>query len=81
MLARIKLISRYKKYFGFKYRKIFCCSLILSLVDYCLPAWGFICNSKIDRLNGVIFKMKYWIILDKPSTSNEKWNILKNVTF
>jgi hypothetical protein len=74
MLNRIKHITRYKKYFNFKYRKIFCCSLILSLLDYAIPIWGFLCNTKLDRLDTVILKMINYVILDKPISS--KWEAL-----
>jgi hypothetical protein len=73
MLSRIKHISRYKIYFMQRQLKIFSNSLVLSLLDYCLPVWGFLCNTKIERLDNVIMNMIENVILSRRVKYNEKW--------
>jgi hypothetical protein len=77
MSARIRLISRYKHYFDYKYLKIFCSSLVLSLVDYCLPVWSYLCNTRIDRLNAIVMKMIECNILNRRVSAEEKNKVLE----
>ena len=77
--GRIRLIARHKKFFDFTYMKIFCTSLILSIVDYSLPIWGYLCNHKIDRLDNLLMKMIECCIINRSLQFNEKWSTLESL--
>jgi ribonucleases P/MRP protein subunit RPP40 len=57
MLARIRMIGRYKTFFSVKRLKVFTDSLVVSLLNYCLPIWGYQKETKLDQLNNVLVKM------------------------
>ena len=55
--SRISLLHRRKRHFRHTDMIMFCNSLVLSLIDYCLPIWSGICDSKIDKLDRKIVHM------------------------
>lgn len=56
MSARLYMLKRYKNYFTARWRHIFCTSLILSVLDYCLPVWGNVSQTKLERINKIIYR-------------------------
>ncbi|CAL8083510.1 unnamed protein product [Orchesella dallaii] len=65
MTSRTYMLNRYKKYFTFKWRHIFVTSLILSLLDYCLPVWGNLKQTKLSRINRIILRSAKLVVLGK----------------
>lgn len=55
--SRIHLISRHKHSFSHERLIIFSKSLIVSVIDYCIPVWGGICQSKMNRLDYLLDKL------------------------
>jgi|GEM_PF-2076559 len=79
MNHRISLICKHKRFFSEKRIKVFCESLVISTLDYCLPIWGEISQGKIDRIDGVILRMcnklfSKRVTVCKPQV---KWNALE----
>ncbi|CAL8088493.1 unnamed protein product [Orchesella dallaii] len=64
MTSRLYMLKRYAKYFSFKWRHIFCTSLVLSVLEYCLPVWGTLSEGKLDRINCIILKLAKYVVLD-----------------
>ncbi len=56
MSSRLYMLKRYKNYFTARWRHIFCTSLILSVLDYCLPVWGNVSQTKSERINKIIYR-------------------------
>jgi hypothetical protein len=79
MLFRINLISRHKYIFEHKRLLVFTNSLVLSILDYNLPIWGYICNSKIDRLDRQIIRMMEKCILGRTIPEEEKWHFFEKL--
>lgn len=64
MTARLFMINRYKGYFTYKWRQIFVTSLVLSLVEYCLPIWGNISETKCEQINSIMLKAAKLVIMN-----------------
>ncbi len=63
MNNRIFLLNRHKHLFTFKWRHIFVTSLILSLLDYCLPVWGDVPEYKAKRINRILLRAAKLVLL------------------
>lgn len=63
MNNRIFLLNRYKHLFTFKWRHIFITSLILSILDYCLPVWGDVPEYKAKRINRILLRAAKLVLL------------------
>jgi len=56
IMGRVRLIKRYTRNYPRKQVHMFVNSLIFSIVDYCLPVWGYMCNTEIERLDKALLK-------------------------
>jgi len=84
MINRTYLLSRYKKYFNEKWRMIFATSLIMSLLEYCLPVWGKLSEYQLQRLNNIIIKVAKSVVLNKVKitrTTESKYEILEKLNW
>jgi len=64
MCSRIHLLRRYKKYFNEKWRVIFATSLVLSLLEYCLPVWGNLSETQLERIDSIIVRLAKQAVLN-----------------
>jgi ribonuclease P/MRP protein subunit RPP40 len=75
MSQRIYLINRQKKCVSQKWLQIFCTSLVISVPDYCLIAWGNLSHSKYKRIDLLLFKAAK-IVLPKQKFNKNNRNEL-----
>lgn len=64
MNSRVYLINRYKHYFTYKWRHIFSTSLIISVLDYCLPVWGNLPENKWKRINRILLRAGKMVLMN-----------------
>jgi ribonuclease P/MRP protein subunit RPP40 len=81
MLSRIDMIARHKRFFDYKFLKIFSNSLVTSIADYCLPVWGQLCNAKIETLDRIMLKMIERNILHQTVKPETKWKVISQLNF
>lgn len=81
MTCRMYMINRYKRYFSQKWIKIFCTSLILSKLEYCLPVWGNLCKSKYERVDKIMLRLSDLVILQKHSKTRHFYNVLEKLNW
>ncbi|CAL8084704.1 unnamed protein product [Orchesella dallaii] len=84
MTNRLHLLKRYKKYFSEKWRLIFATSLILSLLEYCLPVWGKLNATKSERLNKIIIRTANSVVLNNAKstkTCEERYEVLEKLNW
>lgn len=62
MTARVHMITRQKNHFTARWKKIFVTSLVLSILDYCLPVWGNLAVTKWKRLNKIMLRAAKMVI-------------------
>jgi len=67
---RANLINRNKKFFPFKDLKSIFDSLVLSVINYCLPIWGNLCTTRITKLDRKIIFMAIMYFTNKISSVN-----------
>jgi len=73
-MSRVKLLSRYKKFFDKNKLMSFCNALVISLIDYCLPIWGQICATKLAKVEKILVRMLEDIIVCKRILPCEKFD-------
>jgi len=71
MNSRVFMINRYKNHFTYKWRHIFSTSLIISVLDYCLPIWGNIPESKRKRINRILFRTGKMVLMNNAFISSK----------
>jgi hypothetical protein len=57
MNARLKLIQRHKHSVNRRYLKIYCDSLVLSVLNFLLPVWGSISSSRLEQFDVLQLRM------------------------
>jgi hypothetical protein len=57
MNSRSYLINRLKSSINQKWLHIISTGIILTVLDYCLPAWGNLTKIKYSRLDSIIFRV------------------------
>lgn len=71
MTSRMYMLQRYKKCFSPRWRHIFCTSLVISKLEYCLPIWGDLSTTKFNRINNILLRTEKLVIspsqIGKPS--------------
>lgn len=68
---RTSLLQRHKSTFSFWQRRNFVNALVLSVLDYCLPIWGFnVCDSVIEKFDRKILYLCNTVIFTKSKHSN-----------
>lgn len=65
MTSRVFMINRYKKLFTAKWRSIFTTSLVVSVLDYCLPIWGNLSDTKTKRINRILLRAARQVVKAK----------------
>lgn len=81
MNARMYMINRNKHSFNTKWLRIFTTSLILSLLDYCIPVWGNLTQIKYDKLDEIMLKLAKLVILKRKGLLNEKNDIFEKMNW
>jgi len=84
MTNRMYLLKRQKKHFPEKWRLIFATSLILSLLEYCLPVWGNLSKTKAERINKIIIKTANCVVLNQAFRSKrqvDKYSVLEKLNW
>lgn len=81
MLARIQKISQYKAYFNVRKLRIFSDSLIVSLLNFCLPIWGFQKETKTDQLNKALVKMSNMVAGKSNAVLERKLDVIGRRSF
>jgi hypothetical protein len=79
--VRSNLINRNKKYFQFEDLKSIYDSLVLSVVNYCLPIWGNICKTKINKLDKKIIFMASSVLYNTTFKRKDNWNVLEKLNW
>jgi hypothetical protein len=74
MTQRTYLINRHKNSLSQKWLQILITSIVVSVLDYCLPAWGNLSKLKYARLDAIMFKALKIII---PNSERQLKNKLK----
>jgi len=57
MNTRLKLIQRHKSSVNYKQLKVYCDSLVLSVLNFLLPVWGSVCTSKLESFDMILVRM------------------------
>jgi len=65
MSGRANLIGRHHHSFNKRKLKLYCDSLVLSVLNYLLPVWGSICASKLEDFYVILIRMVKKILIDK----------------
>jgi hypothetical protein len=78
MNTRIFMINRYKHSFSSKWLRIFGTSLVLSIMDYCLPVWGNLLKTKYDRLDKIMLRLVNLVIV---KTKLEKYDAFEKMNW
>jgi hypothetical protein len=81
MTSRTFLLNRYKRLFDFKWRHIFCTSLVISLSDYCLIVWGNISQTNSDRFDKIKFRAGCLYVLQKKLPFSHFHNVLEQLNW
>jgi len=79
--VRSNLINRNKKYFQFDDLKLIYDSLVLSVVNYCLPIWGNICKTKISKLDRKIILMASSVLYNTICKRRDNSNVLEKLNW
>jgi hypothetical protein len=79
--GRAQLINRNKKYFTYKDLKSIYDSLVLSVVNYCLPIWGNLCDTRTAKLDSKIIFMASSVLSKQTAKRKEKWNVLEKLNW
>jgi len=79
--VRSNLINRNKKYFQFDDLKLIYDSLVLSVVNYCLPIWGNICKTKIIKLDRKIILMASSVLHNTICKRRDNLNVLEKLNW
>jgi len=65
MSGRANLIGRHHHSFNKRKLKLYCDSLVLSVLNYLLPVWGSISASKLEDFDVILIRMVKKILIDK----------------
>jgi hypothetical protein len=79
--SRIQLISRHKSSFTQDKLLIYAKSLIISVIDYCIPVWGNVCDTNISKLDNLLDRMIRNILSFKTNTTSHDRVEICNVLY
>lgn len=65
MANRTFLLSRYRRNFTAKWKHILATSLISSVLGYCLPIWGVVPETKMNRINSILLRAAKLVVKPK----------------
>ena len=81
MYSRMYLINRYKYYFCSNWLKIFSTSLVLSMLDYCIPVWGNTTKNVHERIDKIIFKLAKLVIFGTKLSKTSLFDTLEKLNW
>jgi hypothetical protein len=81
MNSRMYLTNRYKRFFSQKWRHIFSTSLILSTVDYCLPVWGNLSETKYQCFDNIMLKISSLVVLNKKIDKSKFYSAMEQMNW
>jgi hypothetical protein len=65
MSGRANLIGRHHHSFGKRQLKVYCDSLVMSVLGYLLPVWGSVCTSRLEAFDAIMLRLVKKVIMKK----------------
>jgi len=65
MSSRVNLIVRHHHSFCKRQLKVYCDSLVMSVLGYLLPVWGSICPSRLDAFDSIMIRLVKKVLIKK----------------
>jgi hypothetical protein len=81
MNSRAYLISRHKSSISQNWLHIISSGLILTVLDYCLPAWGNLAKTKYSRLDSIVFRVIKMILPNVYHRETNKYKLYEKVNW
>jgi hypothetical protein len=81
MTQRSYLINRHKKSLSQKWLQTIITSIVMSVLNYCLPAWGDLSKIKYARLDAIMFKALKIIIPYNKKQLDDKLKLFEKVNW
>jgi hypothetical protein len=72
MSERVYLINRHKRIMSQHWLHLITSALLVSVLDYCLTAWGNLSRTKYERIDSILFRAIKFIIPIKHNTVKTK---------
>jgi hypothetical protein len=72
MNARVKLLQRHQSAFSKPLLKVYCDSLVLSVLSFQLPVWGSVSDGKLDSFDSVLVRLLKRVLTTKRTHPSAK---------
>jgi len=81
MTSRLYMLNRNKKCFSPRWKHIFATSLVISVLDYCLPVWGNLTDTKASRINRILLRTAKLVVAPKSYGKLSKINAVEQLNW